>query len=195
MQWKRDAGTTRQGQRRILGDELRRHEHTRLGARESLEAPKIVHAWLAAVDGFTALHWACESRDPARVLSALRGNAVRDASARCGADGAGPTALELASRPEAFPHEPSPVRKETAALVRAALAPWSPSTHRVQTAAFRRGVLAVLCVGARLRGEAGRRRSRRCRRGGRGAAMPLPLLPPEVWVCVLGHCTRDWWGC
>jgi hypothetical protein len=65
-------------------------------------------AWLAAVDGFTALHWACESRDPARVLAVLRGDAVRDAGARCGADGAGPTALELASRPEAFPHAPSP---------------------------------------------------------------------------------------
>ena len=84
------------------------------------------------------------------------------------------------------------MRKETAALVRAAQAPWSTSTHRVQTAAFRRGVLAVLCVGARLRGEAGRRHSRR-RRGGRGAATPLPLLPPEVWVCVLSHCTRSWW--
>ena len=149
-------------------------------------------AWLAAVDGFTALHWACESRDPACVLAALRGDAVRDAGARCGADGAGPTALELATRPEAFPHTPSPVRKETAALVRAALAPWSTSTHRVQTAAFRCGVLAVLCVGARLRREAGRRHSRR-RRGGRGAAMPLPLLPPEVWVCVLSCCTRSWW--
>ena len=104
------------------------------------------------------------------------------------------TALELASRPEAFPHEPSPVRKETAALVRAALAPWSPSTHRVQTAAFRRGVLAVLCVGARLRGEAGSRRSRRRRSyRGRDTGTPVPLLPPEVWVCVLGHCTRGWW--
>ena len=104
------------------------------------------------------------------------------------------TALELASRPEAFPHAPSPVRKETAALVRAALAPWSPSTHRVQTAAFRRGVLAVLCVGLRVRGEAGRRSSRRQRRGrGTMARLPLPLLPPEVWVCVLSHCARSWW--
>ena len=144
------------------------------------------------MDGFTALHWACESRDPARVLAALQGDTARDADARCGADGGGPTALELASRSEAFQHVPSPVRKETAALVRAALAPWSPSTHRVQTAAFRRGVLAVLCVGVRLRGEAGSRRSRRRRRG-HGAATPLPLLPPEMWVSVLSHCGRDWW--
>ena len=70
------------------------------------------------------------------------------------------------------------MRKETAALVRAALAPWSPRTHRVQTAAFRRGVLAVLCVGARLRHDA--------------VASP-PLLPPEVWLVVLSHCARDWW--
>ena len=143
--------------------------------------------WLAAVDGFTPLHWACESRDPARVLAALQGDAARDAGARCGADGAGPTALELVTRPEAFPHTPSPVRKETAALVRAALALWSPLTHRVQTAAFRRGVLAVLCVGARLRHDAVAPRRRRLR----GA--PSPLLPPEVWLVVLSHCARDWW--
>ena len=86
---------------------------------------------------------------------------------------------------------PSLVCADAEALVRAALAPWSPSTHRVQTAAFRRGVLSLLCVGARLRKEADRRRSRR--RCVSGAATPLPLLPPEVWVCVLGHCTRDWW--
>ena len=88
------------------------------------------------------------------------------------------------------------MRAETAALVRAALVPWSPSTHRVQTAAFRRGVMAVLCVGARLRGEVGSRRSRgrrNLRRTGRGAAMPLPLLPPDVWFYVLSHCTRNWW--
>ena len=24
-------------------------------------------------------------------------------------------------------------------------------------------------------------------------ATPLPLLPPEVWMCVLSHCARDWW--
>ena len=150
-----------------------------------------VGAWLAAVVGFRALHWACESRDPAGVRAALRGDAVLDASARSGANGEGPTALELVSHPGAFPHEPSPVRKETAALVRAALAPWSPGTHRVQTAAFRRGVLAVLCVGVRLRGESERRRSRR--RQERGAVAPLPLLPPDVWACVLSQCTRNWW--
>ena len=76
------------------------------------------------------------------------------------------------------------MRKETAALVRAALA---PSTHRVQTAAFRRGVLAVLCVGARLRHDAVAPRRQRLR------SAPLPLLPPEVWLVVLSHCARDCW--
>ena len=119
-----------------------------------------------------------------RVRAALRGDAVPDAAAR-----SGPTALELVTRPEAFPHAPSPVCAGTAALVRAALAPWSTSTHRVQTAAFRRGVHAVLCVGVRLRHEADRRRSRR-----RALGTPLPLLPPEVWLAVLSHCARGWWA-
>ena len=113
------------------------------------------------------------------MLETLRGDAACDVSERGGTDASGPTALELTSRPEAFPHAPSPVCAATAALVRAALQPWSPRTHRVQTAAFRRGVLAVLCVGARLRREA--------------IEPPPPLLPPELWLVVLGHCARDWW--
>ena len=146
--------------------------------------------WLEARVGFTALHWACESRDPARVLDVLRGDAVLDVGARCGVDCAGLTALELASRPGALPG--LSVHKGIASLVRAALAPWSPSAHRVQTAAFRRGVWAMLCVGARLRGETDGRRLR-CRRGDRGGATPWPLLPPDMWLCVLGHCSRCWW--
>ena len=152
--------------------------------------------WLDAVRNFTPLHWACESRDPARVLAALRGDTIRDVDIRCVTDKDGMqelTPLELTSCPEAFPHAPSPVCAATAALMRATLAPWSPRTHHVQTAAFRRGVLAVLCVGVRLRGEAGRRSSRRRRRHGRDTATPVLLLPPEVWVCVLSHCTRGWW--
>ena len=191
MQRRAEDGATRPADRQRSAGITTLDDPTPLQALRARGDRAALAAWLAAVDGFTALHWACESRDPARVLAALRGDAVRDAGARCGADGAGPTALELASRPEAFPHEPSPVRKETAVLVRAALAPWSPGTHRVQTAAFRRGVLAVLCVEVRLRGESERRRSRR--RQERGAVAPLPLLPPDVWACVLSQCTRNWW--
>ena len=186
----------------LMACALGKAECARLLARRGATEPRALrcararghHAladWLAAVDGFTPLHWACESRDPARVLAALQGDAVRDAGTRCGrvimgTRCGGPTALELVTRPEAFPHTPSPVRKESAALVRAALAPWSPLTHRVQTAAFRRGVLAMLCVGARLRHDAVApwRRLR---------SAPPPLLPPEVWLVVLSHCVRDWW--
>ena len=116
---------------------------------------------------------------------------------RCGANGAGPTALELTTRPEAFPFAPSLVRAEMAALVRAALMPWSPRTHRVQTAAFRRAAFAVMCVGQRLRGPApasadghARRRSRRL---DLARAPPLPGLPDELWMAVLAYCGRGWW--
>ena len=157
----------------------------------------VLAAWLAAVDGFTPLHWACESRDPARVLAALRGDTVSDAGARCGITNTGPTALELTSRPEAFPHAPSPVRKETAALVREALAPWSPITHRVQTAAFRRAVFAVMCVGQRLRAPVpacanGHTRARsRCL--GLARVPPCAGLPDDLWMAVLACCGRGWW--
>ena len=86
-----------------------------------------------------------------------------------------------------FPYAPSLVCAEAEALLRAALAPWSPRTHHVQTAAFRRGVFAVLCVGLRLRSESDRRRSG-CWRCGGIASAPIPLLPPEVWLHVLRHC-------
>ena len=148
-----------------------------------LDGHDALAAWLDAVEGFTPLHWACNSREPARVLAALRGDDVHDVSARCGAGSAGPTALDITTRPEAFPHVPSLVCAGTAALVRAALAPWSTSTHRVQTAAFRRAVHAVLCVSVRLRGAADPHR----------LVPPLPLLPTEAWLAVLQHCSRDWW--
>jgi hypothetical protein len=149
------------------------------------------------VRGFTPLHWACESREPARLLETLRGGAARDACARCGANGAGPTALELTTLPDAFTFAPPLVRAEPAALVRAALAPWSPRTHRVQTAVFRRAAFAVMCVGQRLRGPApasadGHER-RRSRRLDLTRAPPCPGLPDELWMAVLACCGRGWW--
>ena len=68
-------------------------------------------------------------------------------------------------------------------IVKKIMAPWSPGTHRVQTAAFRRAVHAVLCVGVRLRAPADPHR----------LVPPLPLLPTEAWLAVLQQCSRDWW--
>jgi hypothetical protein len=150
--------------------------------------------WLGAVQGFTALHWACESRDAARVRATLRGDGGLDVAARCGSLGNGPTSLELASDKEAFPHEPSPVCAKTAALVRAALQPWSPQVHHVQTAAFRRAAFAVMCVCVRLRGGAARGGRRRSRRMAVRAAAVAPALPAEMWHQVLACCAREWWG-
>ena len=148
--------------------------------------------WLEAVHGFTALHWACEARDPARVRAALRGNAVAGAPARCGVGGAGPTALELTTRPEAFPYKPSPVCAATAALVRDALAPWLPRVHHVQTVSFRTAAFTVMCVGLRLRGIAPAHARRRSRRLLQLTRAP-PALPDELWMAVLACCSRGWW--
>ena len=137
---------------------------------------------LDAVASFTALHWACESRDPKRVQATLRGvdcTALELASA-----------LELVTNRAAFQHEPSPVCAQTAKLVRAALQPWSPAVHHVQTAAFRRAAFTVMCVAMRLQGQAevGRRRSRRLL-----LRTQLPSLPLDCWTHVLVCCGRGWW--
>ena len=78
---------------------------------------------------------------------------------------------------------------QTAKLVRAALQPWSPAVHHVQTAAFRRAAFTVMCVAVRLRGQAdtGRRRSRRLIR------TEWPSLPLDCWTHVLARCERRWW--
>ena len=154
----------------------------------------------------TALHLAAELHQPALVLAALRGDDVRDAGERCGRDAAGPTAWELVWSPLAgLQNKPTTRMKtaqlrrrmETAELVRAALVPWSPRTHRVQTAAFRRAAFAVMCVGQRLRGPAHASadgHARRCsRRLDLARAPPRPGLPDELWMAVLACCSRGWW--
>ena len=89
-------------------------------------------------------------------------------------------------------HMPSLVCADAEALVRAALAPWSPSTHYVQTATFRCAVRTVLCAGARLAALAARYD------GGddddETTMRPLPCLPVELWHAILRCCTRDWWN-
>ena len=82
------------------------------------------------MSGFSKLHMACEARDPRRVLALLRDDAtvVHARPARMSLrrvrftpEPEGPTALELVTQEAAFPHEPSPVCAETAAILRNAL--------------------------------------------------------------------------
>ena len=75
-------------------------------------------------------------------------------------------------------------------LLHAALRPWSPATHSVQMASFRRGAMAVMCAAQRLSYLASARRQ-----GGGGLlGLPcLPDLPSTAWHNVLAFCTRNWW--
>ena len=68
-------------------------------------AQKELAAWLQAVQGFGALHWACESGEPARVLAALQEGSA-DLAARAGEHGQGATALELLTGSEVGPLSP-----------------------------------------------------------------------------------------
>jgi len=73
-------------------------------------------------------------------------------------------------------------------LLHAALMPWSPATHSVQMASFRRGAMAVMCAAQRLSSLASARQQ------GGGGPPGLPDLPSTAWLNVLAFCTRThWW--
>ena len=90
-------------------------------------------------------------------------------------------------------HLPSFVNPVAAKMLRAALQPWSPRDHRVWPDSFRRGAVHIMCVAQRLRARAGARCGRR--RSAR-LAQPhelVPALPTDLWIAILGACSRHWW--
>ena len=85
------------------------------------------------------LHRVCMSRDPARVLAALRLDGTDPLTGP-------PTALEIVSNQADYP---SLYCDEAAVHLRLAMGEWAPSEarHRVWPASFRRGVVTILPVG------------------------------------------------
>ena len=85
----------------------------------------------------------------------------------------------------------------TAALVRAATHPrgWSPGRHRLYHPGLRAAVRAVLLTAARLCEDA----TCSARAGAVASAIqlepqPAAVLPPEIWLAVLGFARRGDWG-
>ena len=86
---------------------------------------------------------------------------------------------------------------ETVELVRLAFRGWTPHSHWLHKAAVREAVRTVLTVSWRLHSTVGPIGSGP-RRSGRFSqptiTEPLPLLPPELWLYILGFLTRRSWG-
>ena len=76
---------------------------------------------------------------------------------------------------------------ELRALLRLAVAPWSPLTHSLHRLRFRQAVRTAMLASARLRSVGKQRRS------ARRAINRHPPLPTELWLLVLGSLPRrDW---
>ena len=101
--------------------------------------------WLGAVSDFTALHWACESRDAGKLRALLRQDGS-DLQARV--RGARHTPLQLAQT--SGPPVNAPVSEAVLAMTRAALSPWEPAAHGVWPLSFSRGARALMLVSRRL---------------------------------------------
>lgn len=153
--------------------------------------------WLATTGAGHPLMVAASHRLHADLRSALRLGAVdpeRDATGPIRDRG-----VLLAAVAAAHDTAHTPVCPVTTALVRDALAGWSPRRHWLHHGAFRRMVRILLLVARRLSAtglaselleadeqQVQRRRSARLRAVNRA----LPVLPHELWLAVLGFALR-----
>ena len=112
--------------------------------------------FIDAIKGWTPFRIAVACRCPAADLRRMLRNGTVDPA------GAGqlPALLDTATATdELWPGQPKPV-PALAELIHAAMAKWSPTTHRLHHAKFREAVHTVLLVAGRLRTTAGARRPR-----------------------------------
>lgn len=83
---------------------------------------------------------------------------------------------------------PLPVCVITVAFVHDALAPWSPSRHRLFHVGFRRAIRSVLLVARR------HKHGSKDGKSGRVSAFPvLPVLPNELWLLLCSFLVRASW--
>ena len=108
------------------------------------------------------------------------------------------------TQPAALPWDDAPpVCKRTAALVADATRGWHRSTHWLHHVKVREAVFTVLVAADRLytkaavpeeqRQQAKRRRPTRAAAAAVLAIVPLPTLPPEIWLHCMGFVLRSWW--
>ena len=146
-------------------------------------APSVT--FIDAIEGWPAIKIAMACRTaPARLRAMLASGKM---------DTAGPTLSDLvatATDPVSlWPGQPEVLAgadavAELSALLRLAIAPWSPFNHPLHHLRFRQAVRTVMLVSARLRRVALRRRS------ARRVIFGLPPLPTELWPLMLGSLLR-----
>lgn len=100
--------------------------------------------------------------------------------------------------PAALPwRDAPPICKRTVAVMLGAARGWHRSTHWLHHANVRESVVAVLMVENRLHQKAalpllpeGQPQGDRAT----AALVPLPTLPPEIWLHCMGFLLRSWWA-
>ena len=166
-------------------------------------------AWLNAVSTWSSLRIAAGCRLHREVATLLRQGrmdpdsfTIPEILAAVATSKAQPAALPWDGAP--------PVCRRTVALVADATRGWHRTTHWLHHAKLREAVFTVLAVADRLYAKAALpqeeeppQQAKRRRRSTRAAAaaaaaeiasVPLPTLPPEIWLHCMGFVLRSWWA-
>jgi hypothetical protein len=106
--------------------------------------------------------------------------------------------------PTELPWQDAPdVCQITVKLIKAAARGWAPPRHWLHHTAFRMAVRTVLHVSERLHRQhavflpvegTGRRRGRSATAAAAAAVVHLPILPPEMWIVIMGFLLRRNWA-
>ena len=96
---------------------------------------------------------------------------------------------------------PKPLCKLTIKMVNDATRGWQRTTHWLHHAEFRRIVYTVVIVAARLELKAYSEppgdalgETQTAVAEAAGETRRLPVLPIELWMCVMGFFLRSWWA-
>jgi hypothetical protein len=160
------------------------------------EEPLLVE-WLGAVVGWPPLRVAAGCRLHREVVAQLKRGLIdpdtllwSDVELMRGTAAAPPTTLQWGDAPAVCPI--------TVKLIKAITRGWAPARHWWHHANVRTAVYTLLQVGERLHGRSLTQAEHSTKMCGRSApaaaAVVLPILPPEMWMAVMGFFLRRHWS-